>query len=81
MSLYQVPMLKEKDDKLFITYGKPEMPAGKNRPGVDVEAINYLEEIENGFNYAYKKIMNMDETELLGMIPGDLRSRYLLHNT
>ena len=81
VSLYQVPMLKEKDDKLFITYGKPEMSAGKNRPGVDVEAINYLEEIENGFNYAYKKIMNMDETELLGMIPGDLRSRYLLHNT
>lgn len=80
-SLYQVPMLKEKDDRLFITYGKPEMPAGKNRPGADVEAINYLKEIENGFNNAYKKIMNMDETELLGMTPGDLRSRYLLHNT
>ena len=74
-------MLKEKDDRLFITYGKPEMPAGKNRPGADVEAINYLKEIENGFNHAYKRIMNMDETELLGMIPGDLRSRYLLHNT
>lgn len=80
-SLYQVPMLKEKDDRLFITYGKPEMPAGKNRLGVDIEAINYLKEIENGFNHAYKKIMNMDDTELLGMIPGDLRSRYLLHNT
>lgn len=80
-SLYQVPILNEKDDRVFVTYGKPEMSKGKNKPEMNVEAIYYLNEIENGFNHAYRYLMNTDETELIRMIPGNLRSRYLIHNT
>lgn len=78
---YQVPGLHVDEEGISVTYGRPYMERGMNYPKRGISAAEYLPDIREGYDHAWRCILHMTDVELKKILPGNIFSRYLVHST